>query len=243
MSGYGVSVKIKDDNEDTRERPVLVVVGGSGRIGRSILPHLISMNFQLHFLSREDLHQMEQDPDRRSNFYASIPFSFIILNLAGKAHMERNDSTDSLWKSNVALPLFLAELALHGNGKLIHISSVKASDTTNKSNAYALSKQCAEELLTDFSKRNRNSNIVSIRTCAVMSPPYDAGKLSLIRKLRHAPPSLVPKTTVPVITPNSLAELISECAISNRVPGHTVWEIPSSSFLTLRDVFKEISSE
>jgi nucleoside-diphosphate-sugar epimerase len=221
---------MKDDNEDTHERPVLVVIGGNGRIGRSVLPHLISMNFQLHFLTREDLHQMEQDSDRRKDFYDSIPSSFIILNLAGKAHMERNDSTDSLWKSNVALPLFLAELALYGNGKLIHISSVKATDTTNKSNAYALSKQCAEELLTDFSKRNRNSNIVSIRTCAVMSPPYDAGKF-------------LPNTTVPVITPNSLAELISECAVSNRVLGHTVWEIPSSSFLTLRDVFKEISSE
>ena len=238
-----MSVESKEDNEDTREQPVLVVVGGSGRIGRSILPHLISMNFQLHFLARKDLHQLEQHPDRRSDFYDSIASSFIVLNLAGKAHLERNGSTDSLWKSNVALPLFLAELARHGNGKLIHLSSVKANNTTNKSNAYALSKQCAEELLTDFSKRNRNSNIVSIRTCAVMSPPYDAGKLSLIRKLRHAPLSLVPKTTVPVITPNSLAALISECAISNRVLGHTVWEIPSSSLLTLRDVFKKISSE
>ncbi len=233
---------LENDQVATRERPVLVVVGGSGRIGRSILPHLISLNFQMHFLSREDVHQMEHDSDRRRDFCDSFASSFIVLNLAGKAHLERNDSTDSLWKSNVALPLFLAELALQGNGKLIHLSSIKADNASNKSNAYALSKQCAEELLTDFSMRNRNCEIVSIRTCAVMSPPYDAGKLSLIRKLRHAPIFLVPNPIVPVITPNSLAELISECAISNRVLGHTVWEIPSSSFLSLRDVFKKISS-
>ena len=233
----------ENDTKSSPGLPVLVVVGGSGRIGRSVLPLLISMNFRLQHLKREDLQLMETDLYYRNEFFESLSSPFIILNLAGKAHLDRNATTNSLWSSNIALPLLLAELALQGNGKLIHLSSVKAKNVSNKSNAYALSKQCAEELLSSFSVRNRNSEIVSIRTCAVMSPPFDAGKLSLIRKLRHAPIFLVPTTIVPVITPSSLAALISECATSNRELGHTIMEIPTRALLPLREVFRKISSE
>lgn len=234
---------INDEKESSHNLPVLVVVGGNGRIGRSVLPLLISMNFRLHLLNREDLQLMETDLHYRNEFFESLSSPLIILNLAGKAHLDRNASTNSLWSSNIALPLLLAELALQGNGKLIHLSSVKAKNVSNKSNAYALSKQCAEELLSSFSVRNRNCEIVSIRTCAVMSPPFDAGKLSLIRKLRHAPIFLFPTTIVPVITPDSLAALIGECATSNRELGHTIMEIPPHSLLPLREVFRKISSK
>jgi nucleoside-diphosphate-sugar epimerase len=190
----------------------LLVIGGSGRVGSAVIRYLRSEGHDVIPLDRHDLtkHHVKGTGDLLSE-HAHQDCS-VIVNLAGKAHLvAEEESNPEVWMSNVGLPLTLAELSHTWSIPLLHLSSTKADIDPRRSTIYAASKRCAEVLLQCFAFET-GTRIICLRTCAVLAPPFEAGKLSKLRKVAWIPSGLVPRVATPVVHPRDLALAVSEAA-------------------------------
>jgi nucleoside-diphosphate-sugar epimerase len=167
-----------------------------------------------------------------------------ILNLAGRAHLHGGyEDLMDLHRSNVELPLRLLEVASKAGVPLVHVSSTKAEQRSEKMSVYAQSKAEAEQALADAVSGGGSAPVVAFRTCAVMAPPYDAGKLSLLRKVRWVPRVLVPNRRVPVVSPERLAELLQRAVEIAPTAPFTVFDMPRDAWMSLRDVMSRLRAQ
>jgi nucleoside-diphosphate-sugar epimerase len=220
----------------------IVVIGATGRIGRAVLPFLRAGGAELRLAPRDMVDRaMANDTD---DLVEVAQRSTAILNLAGRAHLQSGSpDLDDLRRANVELPLRLLEVATAAETKLVHVSSTKANATDSKSNAYAKSKALAESLLRDAANRTGTAPVVAFRTCAVMAPPYDAGKLSLVKRVRFLPSAVVPNITVPVISPETLALLLRKTVDLSLTEPFSVVEVPRHLQMSLRQVIERMRSQ
>jgi nucleoside-diphosphate-sugar epimerase len=183
------------------------VVGATGRIAKAICPHLEHSGWAMRPVGRARLDLARVSAASQRDLADEIRGS-VILNLAGQAHLRsRPVDVHALADSNVALPLFLLDLALAARCDLVHLSSTKA-DPGNAS-LYAASKRTAEVVLRSRLARSSDPvGVALVRTCAVLAPPFDAGKLSLVRRVPKSLFPILPARSVPVTSPDRLASLI-----------------------------------
>jgi nucleoside-diphosphate-sugar epimerase len=220
----------------------IVVIGSTGRIGRAVLPLLEADGVDVRVASRDMVDRaMNNDLEDLADLATDAT---ALLNLAGRAHLQRGSAELSdLMRANVELPLRLLEVATRAGTKLVHMSSTKAGTADSKANAYAQSKALAESLLREAAEREGSAAVVAFRTCAVMAPPYDAGKLSLLDKVHWAPGTMVPKRTVPVISPEALSVVLRQAVDDTATTPFTVFEVPRTSMMSLRDVVQRLHAQ
>jgi nucleoside-diphosphate-sugar epimerase len=214
----------------------VLVAGATGRVARAVLPELARLGVHARIAPR----------DATDDELVELAIGTIaVLNLAGRAHLARNSDTDlaQLHAANVELPLRLLRVATTGGVRFVHLSSTKAGAKDLSANPYARSKAEAEALLAEAAHASGCAPVVAFRTCAVMAPPYDAGKLSLLRRLTWMPSRLVPARRVPVVDAGELARLLRATLEVPPVERFAVVEVPPESQMSLRDVVAALRAQ
>jgi nucleoside-diphosphate-sugar epimerase len=196
----------------------ILVVGGSGRVGSSVIQCLRAEGIDVMVLERHDLVSLVSDSSSQSTTKQIHQGLTAVVNLAGKAHLKNDEQLQpEIWTSNVGLPLELAKISRKLSIPLLHLSSTKAVINRKQVTLYAASKWCGEILLREYAEKT-GTRIVCLRTCAVLAPPYEAGKLSLLKKFAWLPNGLVPTIRMPVIHPRDLTlEILEAVSSSGRV--------------------------
>lgn len=190
----------------------IVLLGASGRVGRSLSDEFKTMDFTVNEIAaRDNILHVKMRLNRP-----------LLVNAAGIAHVNypaNDESVAAIYAGNLALLDKVAEFALELNAPLIHLSSSKANlDAGDR--LYAASKRLGEELLIDkylarFNRAGLHMRI--LRIPAVLAPPFDSGKLRIAGMLSCFIPPI--KTASPAITVTSLAHIISsESAHPSGVP-------------------------
>ena len=218
----------------------VTVVGWSGRVGRAVIPHLIDRVFAIELVERGAVEAAGTPSGFRS--FADRLTGRTLLNMAGRAHLKRSTHAyGDLWRSNVALPLALLDAALLSGANFVHLSSSKACGEPKT--AYAMSKQCAETALEFQHARSADPvGVTCVRPCAVLAPPFDAGKLGMLVRVPASATSFAPKRRIPVVSPAELAAILASALTRNPGDqGFQTIDVGPSSMMTLREVMTALN--
>jgi nucleoside-diphosphate-sugar epimerase len=221
----------------------ILVVGGYGRVGSSVVQYLRAEGIDVMVLERHDLVSLVSDSSNQSNSTQIHQDSSVIVNLAGKAHLKNDEGlAPEIWTSNVGLPLELAEISHKLSIPLLHLSSTKAIINRKRATLYAASKWCGEILLREYAEKT-GARIMCLRTCAVLAPPYEAGKLSILQKFAWLPNGITPDIRIPVIHPRDLTLEILE-AVSRSGTAKQPFEVQTvKARMKLKAVLRGLSGE
>jgi len=228
-------------------RAPVLLLGESGRVGSAVATRLRE-RVEVVTIGRFTI----EDPQPFENELARVLHRVsVVLNVAGVAHLE-GDPTESdlvrLVAANVALPLLVARHCVLGATDLVHVSSSKASFTRRSSSAYAWSKRMCDATLVDslgvrFEDAGRSLSIV--RPPAMLFPPFDAGRLRILRRLAPVPSALVPPIPMRVLTAERFLDDLVDLALNAdaRQCGVRIIEYPSSERADLRVIHEALVSE
>lgn len=214
----------------------IAVLGSMGRIGRQVVPLLTSLGYQVHTVEIERNNSAQVLPSDRT---ALAPHRNI-LNLAGRAHLDKNKTTPSdLWASNVHLVSRVCSAASETGSRVLHLSSTKA--ITARTSAYGLSKAVAEAEMQRIAVEWLSLDAVAIRAPAILVPPYEAGRLRLLAK---APAPFPPfsRMRVPAISLTNLLNVILQQIERPRELGFKIVEFARRDHVLLGDAIRSVRS-
>ncbi len=213
----------------------VAVVGANGRVGRGLSAELVS-GYDLKAIVRQ---QGERPSELAERAVSRVD---VVINAAGVAHVDdpTGDDLMRLRAANVDWPATLAASCLAARVHLVHISSVKAS-ATSEDKPYASSKREGDRVLIEEfgeSFADHDLHLAIVRPLALLYPPLDAGKLRLLRPVSHLPPWLTPPVRLPVLTKQVFEDAVRaelESALSGR-GGCVVRQFGRNERGTLRDI-------
>ena len=213
----------------------VLVAGLSGRVGQAAAPSLNAMGLELDPLDRAQTEEMARHQDLVVPSGKRVAG---VINLAGIAHVVGTSVDEvELWRANVELPLLLQRLAHALGCPFVHISSTKAARTARRDRTeYGESKRAAEILLESAQKASPDAPPTRvIRSCAVLAPPFEAGRLALLRKLSGRR-WLGPDIRLPVVDPTTLAKIIVNALESAEARPFSIIEVDVGDRLRAREV-------
>jgi nucleoside-diphosphate-sugar epimerase len=163
----------------------VLVTGGTGFIGRSLIPELLRVNYDVSIVSRKKNNFFSpkikvflvEDFKNKPDFSEALIGIDCVIHLANKAHMlEQNKGTrfDEIWRINVETTLILAKQAIKaGVKRFIFLSSISVNgnqsiipfmetEKPNPQNPYAMFKLETEQKLLKLTKIS-NMDLVIIR--------------------------------------------------------------------------------
>lgn len=219
-------------------KPNAVVVGSSGRVGRLIVKEL-RKHYDLLTLDRETLTPI-------NNLEVQISRADVLFNFAGMAHLHgavTPKELQVLYQANVELPRNLAYVCRSQNVKFVHLSSTKAAGGGRKSCLYGSSKALGEAAITSaaLSPGDGELRAVSVRTPAVLAPPFEAGNLGkLASAVRSYPLSYIPNPRMPAASTSVLAATVLAAADSQIPVGHKVVDVGTENYEGLRSVVRHL---
>lgn len=158
------------------------LTGGTGFVGKNLIPYLEAREFKVNTISRKELEQVND---------ATLDDCDIVMHLAGKAHdLKKSSNPDEYYKVNFELTKQLYDVFLKSDAKrFIFISSVKSSadavkgilnenDVPNPQTDYGKSKLLAEEYIQQQNLPEGKSYVI-LRPCMIHGPG-NKGNLNLL---------------------------------------------------------------
>ena len=227
----------------TDQSPSVIVIGGSGRVGKAVLEALKGSS-SIVTVGRYSLADQGRFEDE---LLAVIDSGSLVLNMAGVAHLGRRPTPaelDALVAANVALPLTIARICLERNTHLVHVSSAKAAFTGANADPYSWSKRaCDTALCESFGAEYLGAklSLAIMRPPALLIPPFDAGKLRMLRFLAHINRAVIPPIALPVLSKDrfigrvktTVCEMLTE---ATRRPGASIINWHRSDCDSLADI-------
>lgn len=189
----------------------ILVTGGDGFVGKTLLKELINRDFPVRFSSRQDKKSFLDaeyiniaDINEQTNWLKALEKINVVIHLAARVHIMHDNAIDSLAefrKVNVDGTLrFASQAASAGVKRFIFISSVKVngektlngipfkeSDIPNPQDAYGISKFEAEQGLLEIAQQT-GMEVVIIRPPLIYGPGVKANFASLANIVKHSLP-------------------------------------------------------
>ncbi len=179
----------------------VLVTGGSGFVGRNLIPYLRARNYEVIAPNRMELGGRIDRDTFWSKWLSPTPQA--VVHLANRAHVMRDESADpiSLYRHvNVDGTLGLARAAREaGVRRFVYLSSVKAmgeernspyreTDTPRPADPYGISKLEAEGGLLELAANHPEFEVVILRPPLVYGRGVKANFAQLIRWVRKGVP-------------------------------------------------------
>ncbi|MDX1491414.1 MAG: NAD-dependent epimerase/dehydratase family protein [Pseudohongiellaceae bacterium] len=207
----------------------VLLTGGTGFIGRTLLQRLQESRYDINVLSRK---APAQGPDTQGcrYFCGDITDSAIlndacagvdtVFHLAAYAHVNQHD-TALMRQTNIEGTRCLLEAALEqGVRRIVYFSSVLAAAEDSAISAYGLAKREAEQLLLDAAQKGQ-IEVVCLRPVNVYGLGMQGNLLSLIKLMMkgYFPPLPSPSARLSLVGSRDLCEAALLAALHDRANG------------------------
>lgn len=221
----------------------VVIVGGSGFIGRALASTLVSRGKSVRVITRSrararelwllpKIEIIEANPNDEADLYAALENADAVINLVGVLHSKPGKPWGADFDAaHVKLPARIARCMNRRKIKrLIHISALGASDQAPS--MYLRSKAAGETAL----RANQNLDLTILRPSVVFGPDDQFMNLfARLQKFAPVVPLATPHARFQPIDVRDLAHAIANC-LDNTVTVGKSYEVIGPDVLTLYEL-------